>query len=90
MDAITFKGETFTNPRTPQAPFHQLAIKLCRGGFTPPTLAILDENMNIVDAIPFYLPASALKNIATFYGDDIYKKKSWNDFMAEVNAKKKK
>ncbi len=89
-DAITFKGQSFTNARTPQSPFHQLAITLCRNNFTLPTLVILDESMNIVDAIPFYLPAGALKNIATFYGDDIYKKKSWNDFMAGVNEKKKK
>lgn len=89
-DPITFKGQTYTNARTQQAPFHTLAVAMCRNVFTPPTLVILDEQMNLVDAIPFYLPAGALKNIATFYGEDIYKKKSWNDFMADVNAKKKK
>ena len=89
-DAITFKGQTFSNARTPQAPFHQLAITLCRNSFTLPTMVILDESMNIVDAIPFYLPAGSLKNIVTFYGDDVYKKKSWNDFMAGINEAKKK
>jgi thioredoxin-related protein len=89
-DAITYKGQTYTNPRTAQAPFHQLALTLCRNSFTLPTLVILDENMNIVDAIPFYLNAESLKNLATYYGDDIYKKKTWNDFMAAVNKEKEK
>jgi len=89
-DAITFKGKEYTNTRSPQFPFHQLALTLCRNNFTLPTMVILDESMNIVDAIPFYLPATALKNIATFYGEDVYKKKSWNDYMAEINKAKSK
>ena len=86
-EAINFKGQTFTNPRTPQSPFHQLAMALCRNNFTLPTLVFLDEKMNIIDAIPFYLNKESVKNISTFYGDDINKKKSWNDYMAEINKK---
>ena len=86
-DAITYKGQQYSNPRTAQMPFHQLAVKLCRNSITLPSLVILNENMEVVDAIPFYLNPGELKNIATFYGDDIYKKKSWNDYMAEVNKK---
>jgi thioredoxin-related protein len=89
-DAITYKGQTYTNARTPQAPFHQLAITLCRNSFTLPTLVILDENMNIIDAVPFYLNAESLKRIATYYGDDIYKNKTWNDYMAAVMKDKDK
>ncbi len=88
-DPITFKGKTYSNARTQQAPFHQLAMSLCRNSFTLPTLVILDEDLKIVDAIPFYLNSETLKNIATFYGDDIYKKKSWTDFMAGVNKSEK-
>ena len=87
-DPITFKGQAYTNPRTP-SPFHQLAMALCRNNFTLPTLVFLDEKMNIMDAIPFYLNGESIKNITAFYGDDIYKKKSWADFMAEVNKNKK-
>jgi hypothetical protein len=42
---------------------------------------VLDEKMMVLDAVPFYLNPTLLKNIATYYGDDIYKKKSWTDFM---------
>lgn len=80
-DPIIFKGQTFSNPRFSQMPFHQLAVSLCKNSLTLPTLVVLDEKMNVLDAVPFYLNPKVLKNIATYYGDDIYKNKSWVDFM---------
>jgi thioredoxin-related protein len=86
-DPVTYKGQTYTNPRSPQMPFHQLAVTLCKNSLTLPTIVFLDEQMNIIDAIPFYLTPQTLKNIAAFYGDNVYKKESWNDYMAEINRK---
>ncbi|MCW5906495.1 MAG: thioredoxin family protein [Chitinophagales bacterium] len=82
-DSITFKGQTFVNARSPQAPFHQLALALSRNNFVLPTLAILDENMNLLDAIPFYLNPKVLKDITTYYGNDVFKTKGWADFIKE-------
>ena len=59
-------------------------MTLCRNNFTLPTLVVLDENMNILDGVPFYLNKEVVKNIATYYGDDIFKKKSWADYMADL------
>ena len=81
-DPLTYKGKTYKNPRTPQVPFHQLAATLCHNNLSLPTLVILDEKMEILDAIPFYLNPQVLKNIATYYGDNVYKSKPWNDFIA--------
>jgi thioredoxin-related protein len=86
-DTIHFKGQAFINPRTKQMPFHQLAMALCRNSLTLPTLVIMDEQMNVLDAIPFYLTPELLKNIAVFYGDDVYKKKSWAEFTASLTKK---
>ncbi len=80
-DPVSFRGQTFTNPRSPQMPFHQLAIALCRNNFSLPTLAILDEKMNLLDAIALYLNPKVMKDITTYYGDNIYKTKSWQDYM---------
>lgn len=82
-DALSFKGQIFKNPRTPQTPFHELAIALCRNNFALPTLAILDEQMNVLDAVPLYVHPSFLKNIARYYGNDIHQKKNWADFLKE-------
>jgi len=86
-DTLIYKGHYYINSHSPQMPFHQLALALCKNSLTLPTLVVLDENMNVKDAIPFYLNPQVLKNIAVFYGDDIYKNKSWNDFMTDINKK---
>ena len=81
-DTIVFKNQMFTNPHTPQMPFHQLAAALCRNGLTLPTLVVMDEKMNVIDAIPYYLNPEVLKKISVYYGDNIYKTKLWNDYIA--------
>jgi thioredoxin-related protein len=85
-DSIAFKGQTFTNPRTQQYPFHQLALALSKNNFMLPTIALLDENMNLIDAIPSYIPPEFLNDIVRYYGDDLFKTKSWKEFQ---DAKKK-
>ncbi len=80
-EAINFKGNLFQNTKTAEAPFHQLAIALCRNNLVLPTVVMMDENLNIIDGIPFYLPPSALNDILHFFGDDVYKVKSWQDYM---------
>jgi thioredoxin-related protein len=86
-DSITFKGQVYGNPRSPQMPFHTLAVALCRNSMTLPDLVILDENLNIIDAIPFYINPDVLKNIAKYYGENIYKTTPWTEFMANENKK---
>jgi thioredoxin-related protein len=82
-DTINFKGQMFVNPSLPQMPFHLLAIGLCNNNLTLPTLAILDEDQNLIDAIPYYIPPSLLRKVLFFYGEDIYRKKSWQEFDKE-------
>lgn len=85
-DSLQFKGQTFVNPGNPQMPFHQLAMALCRNNFVLPTVAILDEQQNLIDAIPYFLNAKVLNDISGYYGNDIHKTKSWTDYM---NARQK-
>ena len=47
----------------------------------------MDENLDLIDAIPFYIQPNFLKDIMHFYGDEINKKKSWQDYMTELRSK---
>jgi len=80
-DTIVFKGQQFVNPAQPQMPFHQLAVGLCKNNLILPTMALLDEDNNLMETIPFYLPPSVMKKVLYYYGEDIYKTKSWVEFM---------
>lgn len=64
-------------------PFHQLTFALAKNNFILPTLAVLDENMNLMDAVSFYIQPAFLKDIAHYYGDEVYKKKPWKDYIEE-------
>lgn len=82
-DTILFKGKTFVNLKTPQSPFHQLAIVLGNNSITFPSLIVLDENFDVIDNIPSYIPPHFLNDIVHFYGDNINKVKSWKDFIKD-------
>jgi thioredoxin-related protein len=82
-DSLSFKDMKFGNARSQQMPFHQLAVALCRNSFTLPTLAVLDEKQNVLDAIPYFLNAQVLHDITTYYGTNTHLQKSWTDFMKD-------
>ncbi len=86
-DSLKFMGQVFGNPHTQQMPFHQLTFALARNNFILPTLAVLDENMNLVDAVSFYVQPTFLNDIAHFYGDDIYKSRQWKDYLESRHKK---
>lgn len=88
-DTLIYNGKTYVNQRSPQMPFHQLSLALSRNNFVLPTLAILDENDNLLDAVTFYIQPSFLKDISHYYGDNIFKTKSWQDYIkGKEDAKK--
>ncbi len=87
-DSVNFQDKSFVNLSQPQAPFHQLAVSLSKGNLVLPTVALLDEDNNLLDAVPFYLPPSVMKRILYYFGEDIYKTKNWQEFMTEYKELK--
>jgi thioredoxin-related protein len=90
MDTINFKNKIFINPRSPQQAFHQFAFALTKGNFAIPSTVLLDEEMNYLDNIPSYLPPVILSQVSHYYGDNIYKTKSWTDYYNELQVKEDK
>lgn len=69
-----------------QFPFSQLSMALCRNNLVLPMLVVMDENRQIVDAIPSYITPTFMNDIMHFYGDDHYKKESWQDYVKAVHS----
>ena len=80
-DTINYLGKNYSNPGLPQMPFHELSKMLSKNNLIIPTMALLDENDVLMDAVPFYLPPAILKKILFFYGEDIYKTKTWAEYI---------
>ena len=79
-DTLYYKGQAMINPASNEVPYHSLAFTLSRGSLAFPTLVVMNEADEVIDAIPLYINAGFLKQITRFYGDDAYKTKSWQEF----------
>ncbi len=86
-DTIIFKGEKHYKVLVNNFPMHSLSLKLSNNRFTMPTLCILDEKLNTIEALNFYQSPERLKPVLKFYGSNIYKTKSFADFTTEETNK---
>lgn len=78
---IEFNGTVFKNDGANGFPFHQFALALTKNSFVLPSTVILDEKLQLMDAIPFYLSPAAINPVARYFGDDKYKTEKWEDFL---------
>lgn len=79
-EEITFNGHTFKFVPQGQRGYHELAAALTQGKLSFPTLIFLDEELGVIQAIPGYKTPQDLERIMKFFGEDAYKKQSWQDF----------
>jgi thioredoxin-related protein len=82
-DTIIFKNEKFYNVPINNFALHSLGFKLSNNRLTLPSLCILDEQLNTIDALNYYQSPERLKPILHFIGSNAYKTKNFNDFMQE-------
>ncbi len=87
-DEIEFKGVKYKTGDIPNFPFHPLTLELTRKNLVFPSLSILNENLDVIDVLPFYMGEQVLLPIFHFYGEDKYKSMKWEDFLKEFKEKK--
>lgn len=77
-DTMQYQGKAYPGGKQ----FHSLLPVLGKNGFAIPMLCVLDEQGQLLDAIPSYVSPWFLRDIAHFYGDDFYRKGSWVEYQA--------
>ncbi len=87
-EEMEFKGVKYKTGDVPNFPFHPITLELTRKNLIFPTLSILNENLDVVDVLPFYMPDQLLTPIFHFYAEDKYKTTKWDDFLKEFREKK--
>ncbi|MCX7954029.1 MAG: thioredoxin fold domain-containing protein [Bacteroidales bacterium] len=82
-DTIEFKGEKYVNtsiiPRTP----HSLALKLMNNRASYPTIVYLDEELNLLSAVPGYMTPADIEPILIFFARNIYKIYPFDNFKKD-------
>ena len=83
---IEFAGNTFVNeggaPRNP----HQLAIALLQGKMSYPSVAYMNEDLQLLTAVPGYYTPDQIEPILNYFASDHYKNMAWTDFQASFKS----
>jgi len=80
---LFWNGKLYQKDPKERFPFHPLSLPFTKNNFVLPSMTLLDEQGQIIDAIPFFLDPKVMSQILRYYGQNIYKQKSWADFQKE-------
>lgn len=77
---ITFQGKQFKFARQGRVAYHELAASLLKNRLGYPSLVVLDEKLKQIQMVPGYQSPQKMKKILRYFGEDYYKKMSWQKF----------
>lgn len=87
-DTILFKGEKCYKDLLTGYPLNAFALKVTNNRLQFPTIAVLDEKENTLDALNSFLSPKTLLPILKYYAEDKFKTVSWPDFIKAYNEQK--
>lgn len=80
-DTVFFNGTSYTY--NPTYKVNMVSQNFMMGSNGYPTTTILDEKLNVLNAMPGYLEAKPMLSFLKYFGDNIYKTKSWTTYQQE-------
>lgn len=87
-DTVLFKGEKCFKTLVNGYPFNTFAMKVTNNRLSFPTIAVLDDKQNTLDALNSFLTPAGLLPILKYYSEDKYKTTPWPDYIKAYNEKK--
>lgn len=82
-DTIVFNNEKHFKQLISGYPLNTFAFKITNGRLVLPSLVVLDEQLNIAEALNMYQHPKNLKPVLVYFGGNYYKTKKWPDFISE-------
>lgn len=80
---LEFAGETYAFRPGGKRGVHELAIKLLGGRLGYPSVVFLDEDADVIEAIPGYQQPEAFEKIVSYFGTDAYRTTPWVEYEGE-------
>ncbi len=87
-DTINFEGQQFINEGGGSRSPHQLAVALLQGKMSYPSIAYLNENNQLLTAVPGYYTPDRLEPILKFFAEDAFKTQSFEEYQKKFNGNK--
>ena len=86
-ETISFNGKNYEFVQMGKRGANMIAYELgtTNGRLGYPTVVVLDESLEKLQSFPGYKEPAAMKDLLSFYGDDHYKTKNWQQYQLERN-----
>jgi thioredoxin-related protein len=78
---INFVGQIFNF--NPQYRFQELAVAILQGQMNFPSIAYMDEQLQLITVVPGYQKPEDIRPILVYFAQDYYKKLNWETFQKE-------
>lgn len=82
-DSIFFKDHTFKFVAQGRRGYHELAAALLNGKMSYPNIVYMNEQLQVIQAVPGYQDAASFEKIIKFFGEDHFVNTSWEDFQKD-------
>jgi len=89
-DTVMFKGEKCFKTLVNGYPLHTFSLKASNNRLQFPSIAVLDDKQNTLDALNSFLSPKTLLPILKYYAEDTYKTTPWPDYIKAYNEPPKK
>lgn len=84
--SIEFGGKTFINESDRSRNPHQLAIALLQGKMSYPSVAYMNEDLELLTSVPGYLTPEQIEPILLYFAKNHYKTKKWEEFQTSFQS----
>jgi len=82
-DTIMFQGQAFVNPDPDgRRSSHQMAQALLKGKMSYPSFVFLSSETEWLTVVSGFRKSPDMEQVLTYFGEDIYTEKTWEQFMA--------
>jgi thioredoxin-related protein len=77
---LVFRGKTYSFVANGRRGYHELAAQITNGRLGYPTVVFLDEEMEVIQALPGYKEPGEFEKIISYFAEDYHKKMSWDKY----------
>ena len=79
--SVLLKGVEYKFIQNGNRGYHDLAAQLLQGKMSYPSMVFLDEEYNLIQAIPGFQDINNFEMISTYFGSNSHKSVPWNKYM---------
>lgn len=83
---ITFKGQTFKFVPSGRRGYHELAAALLNNKMSYPSVAYLNEQNQLITAVPGYYTPDRLEPVLKFFAEDAFKSQSFEEYSKQFKS----